>query len=76
MTIAPFNPWGMLVYASRGMEFAFSCRDANEYCPGVRRGYEAFGQAYFVPMSILDWLRLHDYKDSEFYLRPWTGFID
>ncbi len=77
VTLAPPGPpWGFLVYASSGLEFDFFCRDVKEYCPGVRRAYDVRFQTYFVPMSISGWLKRLNKQEGDFYLRPWTGFVD
>ncbi len=78
------SPYGQLVYASKGVEFVFDCHAAaGGLCKGAPRDGLVVWETHFVPLSVTEWFEQEktkplDYSDMglQFYIRPWTGFLD
>ncbi len=83
-TRPPPNPWGELVYPGKGVNFSLDCQKASgQLCDGVSRDAPITWIIYFAPLDLTHWFELEKTKtpldlDSgvEFYIRPWTGFLN
>lgn len=87
VTSAPFGPpFGFLVYPSKGILFEIYCDPgfiqfrqscpSVQSCTGVPRQIPVILKKYFIPTTIIQWVRQQPRSDRAFCIRPWTGFSD